>query len=193
MPVKAWSLFLKGIIMDERLRELERQVESGFPGLGHIPSVDQSLLAQYVAHKRRSQGSVPYKETNKKLLPFHKGKLVPYLRSYRVGYKDVVPTEIEGITFQKNEVFFDAMKYIGKQSLQSPEELDMGRNWHPPHPVFESIDGTRYTMFGRNFKGVINYLYGGWLMGNFVYTRNGSVNTYGVKFIYPESAKRKAK
>ena len=179
--------------MDERLRELERQIESGFPGLGHIASVDQMLLAQYVAYKRRSLGATPYKDKNKQLLPFHKGKLVPYLKSYRRGYRDEIPSEIDGITFRKNEVFFDAMKYMGKQSLQSSEELGMGRNFHPPHPVFESIDGTKYTMFGRSFKGVINYLYGGWLMGNFVYTRNGHINTYGVKFMYPKSTKGEKK
>lgn len=170
--------------MDERLRDLERQIEAGFPGLGHIAPVDQSLLAQYVAYKRRSLGEVPVVEKNKALLPFYKGRLVPYL--YRHG----VPN---GVDQRPNVEFFDAMKYVGVGSLQSPKELDIGTNWHPPHHIFESIDGTRYTMFKRNFKGVVNYLYGGWLMGTFVYTRNGSVYTYGVKYMNPIRAKKKTK
>lgn len=160
---------------DERLRDLERSLNQECPGLLIQTKINSEKLREYVLLRRRIEGFL--KPKRELVVPIWQDELIPYWNPY---------LDVEDVKEQNNHMFFDALKYLGKQRLKTPfknvNELYPVMSAKRKH-VFQSVLGTKYYTFTVNFKKIIPCLRNGWIVGYFEYTSQKASNEYGIKFL----------
>lgn len=176
--------------MEDRLRELERRFVQEFPGAGGTLKVNEALLSQYVQMRQRTDEKKPFKYRHK--IPFYEGDLYAStyydrdLRQHRnFTTKKPLPEQTwsrpDGIVQLDNYQFFDALKFVSKAKRGGTMTLY----------IFESVTGKQYYIFERYFHQYMNYMFYGWLIGDFAFIKNS--NVYGVQYLNCQKKKKRKK